>query len=167
MERAGKSLARLKISDAISTEELARAAWPAAVGKRIASQTMLRTGAQSERRRSRQTYSRFETRYYPILLGESEGSRRQQQGLRLRSSRRYFTLGESLGGVKALLCHPATMTHASIPPEARAELGLSDTLIRLSPGCESADDLVEDLLEGLSQVESARAARKTVTANAG
>jgi len=76
-------------------------------------------------------------------------------------------LGESLGGVKALLCHPATMTHASIPPEARAELGLSDTLIRLSPGCESADDLVEDLLEGLSQVESARAARKTVTANAG
>jgi cystathionine gamma-synthase/cystathionine gamma-lyase len=83
------------------------------------------------------------------------------------SSRRYFMLGESLGGVKALLCHPATMTHASIPPEARAELGLSDTLIRLSPGCESADDLVEDLLEGLSQVESARAARKTVTANAG
>ena len=65
------------------------------------------------------------------------------------SSRRYFTLGESLGGVKALLCHPATMTHASIPPEARAELGLSDTLIRLSPGCEHADDLVEDLLEGL------------------
>ena len=83
------------------------------------------------------------------------------------SSRRYFMLGESLGGVKALLCHPATMTHASIPPEARAELGLTDTLIRLSPGCESADDLVEDLLEGLSQVESARAARKTVTANAG
>ena len=84
------------------------------------------------------------------------------------SSRRYFMLGESLGGVKALLCHPATMTHASIPPEARAELGLSDTLIRLSPGCESADDLVEDLLEGLSQVESARAtAPRTVTANAG
>jgi cystathionine beta-lyase/cystathionine gamma-synthase len=82
------------------------------------------------------------------------------------SSRRYFTLGESLGGVKALLCHPATMTHASIPPEARAELGLSDTLIRLSPGCESADDLVEDLLEGLSQLESARAARRTVAANA-
>jgi cystathionine gamma-lyase len=82
------------------------------------------------------------------------------------SSRRYFTLGESLGGVKALLCHPATMTHASIPPQARAELGLSDTLIRLSPGCENAEDLVEDLLEGLSQVESARGVRKTVTASA-
>jgi len=81
------------------------------------------------------------------------------------SSRRYFTLGESLGGVKALICHPATMTHASIPAEARAELGLSDTLIRLSPGCESSEDLVEDLTEGLAQLESARAAGKTVAAN--
>jgi cystathionine beta-lyase/cystathionine gamma-synthase len=69
------------------------------------------------------------------------------------SSRRYFALGESLGGVKALICHPARMTHASIPPEVRASLGLSDTLVRLSPGCENASDLVEDLLEGLAQVE--------------
>ncbi|MBZ5695670.1 MAG: PLP-dependent aspartate aminotransferase family protein [Acidobacteriia bacterium] len=76
------------------------------------------------------------------------------------SSRRYFTLGESLGGVKALICHPATMTHASIPPETRAELGLSDSLIRLSPGCENAEDLVEDLLEGLAEVASARASQK-------
>jgi len=76
------------------------------------------------------------------------------------SSRRFFTLGESLGGVKALLCHPATMTHASIPPEARAELGLSDNLIRLSPGCENAEDLVEDLLEGLSNLERAREDQK-------
>jgi cystathionine beta-lyase/cystathionine gamma-synthase len=76
------------------------------------------------------------------------------------SSRRYFTLGESLGGVKALICHPATMTHASIPPEARAELGLSDSLIRLSPGCENAEDLVEDLLEGLAEVANARTSQK-------
>jgi cystathionine beta-lyase/cystathionine gamma-synthase len=76
------------------------------------------------------------------------------------SSRRFFTLGESLGGVKALLCHPATMTHASIPPEARAELGLSDNLIRLSPGCENSEDLVEDLKEGFSNLERARDARK-------
>jgi cystathionine gamma-lyase len=82
------------------------------------------------------------------------------------SSRRFFTLGESLGGVKALLCHPATMTHASIPPEARAELGLSDTLIRLSPGCENSEDLVEDLLEGLAQLETARAAGRAVSATA-
>jgi cystathionine beta-lyase/cystathionine gamma-synthase len=82
------------------------------------------------------------------------------------SSRRYFALGESLGGVKALVCHPATMTHASIPVEARAELGLSDTLIRLSPGCENAADLVEDLLEGLSELDRARGTKKPVSATA-
>jgi cystathionine beta-lyase/cystathionine gamma-synthase len=84
----------------------------------------------------------------------------------LVSSRRFFTLGESLGGVKALVCHPATMTHASIPPEARAELGLSDALIRLSPGVENFEDLVEDLLEGLAQVEAARTSQKRVAATA-
>ena len=84
----------------------------------------------------------------------------------LVSSRRYFTLGESLGGVKALVCHPATMTHASIPAEARAELGLSDTLIRLSPGCENSEDLVRDLLEGLEQVADARSAKNSLTASA-
>jgi cystathionine gamma-lyase len=73
------------------------------------------------------------------------------------SSRRFFTLGESLGGVKALLCHPARMTHASIPAEERAKLGLSDTLVRLSPGCEHPKDLVADLLEGLAAVDAARA----------
>src|SRR5271155_1783161 len=84
----------------------------------------------------------------------------------LVSSRRFFTLGESLGGVKALVCHPAPMTHASIPPEARAELGLSDALIRLSPGVENFEDLVEDLLEGLAQVEAARTSQKRVAAAA-
>jgi cystathionine beta-lyase/cystathionine gamma-synthase len=74
------------------------------------------------------------------------------------SSRKFFTLGESLGSVKSLLCHPARMTHASIPPEARAALGLSDTLIRLSPGCEHHRDLVADLLEGLEDVARRRAA---------
>src|ERR1700734_3157522 len=78
------------------------------------------------------------------------------------STRKYFTLGESLGGVKALVCHPATMTHASIPAEARAELGLLDTLIRLSPGCENAKDLVADLLDGLAQVSEARISQKAV-----
>ena len=66
------------------------------------------------------------------------------------SSRRFFALGESLGGVKSLLCHPARMTHASIPAETRHALGLSDTLIRLSPGCEHPNDLVADLIDGLN-----------------
>jgi cystathionine beta-lyase/cystathionine gamma-synthase len=65
------------------------------------------------------------------------------------SSRRFFALGESLGGVKSLICHPARMTHASIPADAREALGLSDRLIRLSPGVEHPDDLIEDLLAGL------------------
>src|SRR5450432_136281 len=82
------------------------------------------------------------------------------------SSRRFFALGESLGGVKALICHPATMTHASIPAEARAELGLSDSLLRLSPGCESSEDLVEDLLEGLEQVANARTSKQAMPATA-
>jgi cystathionine beta-lyase/cystathionine gamma-synthase len=58
------------------------------------------------------------------------------------------------------------MTHASIPAEARARLGLSDSLLRLSPGCENAEDLVEDLLEGLTEVERARTSRKPVGASA-
>ncbi len=68
------------------------------------------------------------------------------------ANRRLFTLGESLGGVRSLICHPARMTHASIPAGQRAALGLSDTLIRLSPGIEHADDLIDDLVEGLDQV---------------
>ncbi|MGD0543865.1 MAG: cystathionine gamma-synthase [Candidatus Acidiferrales bacterium] len=76
------------------------------------------------------------------------------------STRKYFTLGESLGGVKSLVCHPATMTHASIPAEARAELGLLDTLVRLSPGCENAKDLVADLQQGLEKLSEERASRK-------
>jgi cystathionine beta-lyase/cystathionine gamma-synthase len=60
------------------------------------------------------------------------------------------------------------MTHASIPPEARAQLGLSDSLLRLSPGCEDGEDLVEDLLEGLAKIADARQSqsRKPVTAAA-
>jgi cystathionine beta-lyase/cystathionine gamma-synthase len=65
------------------------------------------------------------------------------------SSRRYFALGESLGGVRALVCLPCKMTHASIPADVRHALGLSDTLIRLSPGCESTRDLVSDVVQGL------------------
>jgi cystathionine beta-lyase/cystathionine gamma-synthase len=73
------------------------------------------------------------------------------------SSRRFFALGESLGGVKALVCHPARMTHASIPAAERAALGLSDTLVRLSPGCEHPKDLVADLVSGLDELSARRA----------
>lgn len=56
-----------------------------------------------------------------------------------------FALAESLGGVESLVDHPAIMTHASVPPEMRAELGISDSLIRLSVGIEDIDDLIADL----------------------
>jgi cystathionine gamma-lyase len=61
-----------------------------------------------------------------------------------------FALAESLGGVESLVEHPAIMTHASIPPEIRAELGISDTLVRLSVGIEDIDDLIADLDFALS-----------------
>jgi cystathionine gamma-lyase len=56
-----------------------------------------------------------------------------------------FTLAESLGGVESLIEHPAIMTHASVPPEVRAALGIDDGLVRLSVGIEDADDLIADL----------------------
>jgi cystathionine gamma-lyase len=81
-----------------------------------------------------------------------------EEVVRFVSSRRLFTLGESLGSVKSLVCHPARMTHASIPADARAALGLADTLVRLSPGCEHHRDLVADLLEGLESIRAERTA---------
>lgn len=77
---------------------------------------------------------------------------------RFASSLRYFKLGESLGGVKSLVCHPASMTHASIPAAERRRLGLSDSLVRLSVGIEDALDLVEDLAEALDRHASAASA---------
>lgn len=60
-----------------------------------------------------------------------------------------FALAESLGGVESLVNHPAIMTHASVPPEKRAELGIDDALIRLSVGVEAVDDLITELDEAL------------------
>ena len=71
---------------------------------------------------------------------------------RLTSALEYFTLAESLGGVESLIAHPATMTHASMDASARATAGISDSLVRLSVGIESADDLVRDLTNALDAV---------------
>ena len=62
---------------------------------------------------------------------------------------RLFALAESLGGVESLVNHPAIMTHASVPPETRAKLGMSDDLVRLSVGIEDREDLLADLDEAL------------------
>ena len=56
-----------------------------------------------------------------------------------------FSLGESLGGVESLIEHPALMTHSGLPPQMRADLGISDGMVRLSVGIESAADLIAEL----------------------
>ncbi len=73
------------------------------------------------------------------LKGGLEAARKFVKGLKL------FALAESLGGVESLCDHPAIMTHASVPPETRAALGITDGLIRLSVGIESSADLLADL----------------------
>jgi cystathionine beta-lyase/cystathionine gamma-synthase len=60
-----------------------------------------------------------------------------------------FVLAESLGGVESLIGHPASMTHASVPPAMRQAMGLTDSLVRLSCGIEDAEDLMEDLEQAL------------------
>ncbi|MGB1451263.1 MAG: PLP-dependent transferase, partial [Marinirhabdus sp.] len=61
-----------------------------------------------------------------------------------------FTLAESLGGVESLACHPASMTHASIPENEREKTGIVGSLIRLSVGVEDVDDLIADLEQAIS-----------------
>ena len=72
------------------------------------------------------------------------------QAVRLLKATRVFSCAESLGGVESLIEHPASMTHASIPAEQRAALGIDDGLIRLSVGIESIADLTRDIELGLS-----------------
>jgi cystathionine beta-lyase len=71
---------------------------------------------------------------------------------------KYFKLAESLGGVKSLLCHPATMTHKSIPDEIRKASGVRDGLIRLSVGVEEVNDLIDDLKNALKKVNEDKVA---------
>lgn len=78
------------------------------------------------------------------LKGGGEAARR------FVSRTRLFSLAESLGGVESLVCHPATMTHASIPAEIRSARGVDDGLVRLSVGIEDVEDLRRDLAEALA-----------------
>lgn len=62
-----------------------------------------------------------------------------------------FTLAESLGGVESLICHPASMTHASVPKDEREKMGLTDSLVRFSVGIEDIEDLIEDVKQAISK----------------
>src|SRR5437764_3520036 len=70
--------------------------------------------------------------------------------LKFMTRTKLFSLAESLGGVESLVCHPATMTHASIPVEIRSARGIDDGLIRLSVGIEDVEDLEEDLRQAMA-----------------
>lgn len=68
------------------------------------------------------------------------------------NSVRLCSLAESLGGVETLISHPATMTHASVPPEERQRLGITDGLVRISVGIEDVEDLIADLDQALAKI---------------
>jgi cystathionine beta-lyase/cystathionine gamma-synthase len=63
-----------------------------------------------------------------------------------------MALAESLGGVETLISHPASMTHASVPPERRQQIGLTDDMVRVSVGIEDVDDLKDDLTQALDRI---------------
>ena len=105
--------------------------------------------------------------YYPGLPShpQHELAKRQMSGFggmisfdvgdvaragRVAERTRIFALAESLGGVESLLGHPASMTHASVPPAMRASMGLTDSLLRLSCGIEDVEDLMKDLDQALA-----------------
>src|SRR5690606_10139971 len=79
-------------------------------------------------------------------------SGKKEDAVKLLENLKVFTLAESLGGVESLANHPATMTHASIPAEKRAELGITDDLVRLSVGIEDLEDLISDLEKAFSSI---------------
>jgi len=79
-------------------------------------------------------------------LGSQDNARRLLNAVRLHA------LAESLGGVETLISHPATMTHASVPPERRAAIGITDGMVRISAGIEDIDDLKDDLTQALAAI---------------
>ena len=113
-----------------------------------------------------QSHPKVKNIYYPGLLTHPnyETAKRQATGFgaivsfdvdsentleQLMRKLKYFTLAESLGAVESLISVPAKMTHASIPAQRREELGITDTLIRISIGIEDHEDLIEDLTQAL------------------
>lgn len=120
-----------------------------------------------------QSCEEVENVYYPGLPSHKnhELAKQQQNGLyggvisfslkedteeaavALVTSTQYFKLAESLGGVKSLICHPAQMTHKSIPREKRLQSGVVDSLIRLSCGIEEAEDLIADIKQAFEKIK--------------
>jgi len=81
-----------------------------------------------------------------IELGSYDAAVKFCNGLKI------FQIAESLGGVESLVCHPVSMTHASVPKQLREEFGLTDGLVRLSVGIEDCEDLMDDIKNALSAI---------------
>ena len=89
------------------------------------------------------------SRFGAIVSFELNASLEETRAFTRRLS--LWTLAESLGSVRSLFCHPATMTHASVEPEVRRKVGIGDGLIRLSVGLEDVRDLVADLEQAIAR----------------
>ena len=76
----------------------------------------------------------------------------EAEAFKVLNSFEIFRLAVSLGGTESLASHPAAMTHLSVPPERRAQLGITDNLVRISIGIEDADDLIADFEQALEAV---------------
>ncbi len=119
------------------------------------------------------TESAIENLYYPGLTSHinHEVAKKQMSGFgsvisfslkentieaaeALVTATKLFKLAESLGGVKSLVCHPAQMTHKSIPAAQRQAAGVADSLVRLSVGLENAEDLIEDLKQAFKKIKN-------------
>ncbi|MDQ3653241.1 MAG: cystathionine gamma-synthase [Acidobacteriota bacterium] len=115
-------------------------------------------------------HPKVEKLYYPGSLSHRQHdlAKRQQRGFggmvafdlgsldnarTVLESVRVCTLAESLGGVESLISHPATMTHASVLPETRHRLGITDGLVRISVGLEDTDDIIADLDQALNKID--------------
>ncbi|MBV9240430.1 MAG: cystathionine gamma-synthase [Acidobacteria bacterium] len=113
-----------------------------------------------------QEHPKVEKVYYPGLTShpQHEIAKKQQTGFggmvsfetgslenakKMLDNVRLCTLGESLGGVETLISHPATMTHAAVPEDTRAKLGITDGLVRISVGIEDVEDIIQDLDQAL------------------
>jgi cystathionine beta-lyase/cystathionine gamma-synthase len=94
--------------------------------------------------------ARRQARGFGGMISFIPGDGSLEAGRRVFDRFRLFTRAESLGGVESLVCHPASMTHASVPREARLAMGFADGLLRLSVGIEDLDDLRADLDQALA-----------------
>lgn len=89
----------------------------------------------------------------------------RERAAHLLGNVKVFSLAESLGGVESLISHPASMTHASVPPEIRARLGITEGLVRLSCGVEDVEDLIGDLERGFHAMPARKRTREQVAAD--